>query len=624
MIIQALYQRYQNQALDPDSGISPLYYSVSRISFELLIDRSGQLLDVVDIRDTNGRKLTAVRMIVPEQPARQSGVKPYFLSDKAEYLLAHYSISEQSKEAEKKRTDARRKFAASKALHEQILAEARDDASQAVLNFFANWNVEEVREHPALQRIMEDLDNGTDTNMVFRLQGQTDRVHEQEPVKRVWTRYRQQDQSSGQSDYQCLVTGEQGVAIAKTHDIKIKGVRDSQAAGASLVSFNAPSFESYGKKQSYNAPVGETVAFGYATALNQLLASQSNRIINFGGMTLVFWAEPSSQREAMEEFFLESFGSEKLEAAEMASLTEGIHDALNRVKQGSDLTKEMLPESDKSFYILGLSPNNSRLAVRYFWQGEFGTLLRVMAQHAADYELSGKDSGPEGTPRMYRILMETMHVGNDGRKVGDGPPPAVEGDLFRAILNGTAYPSYLYTTVVNRIRSDGMVNRLRAAMLKAHLLRYARIHDQTRYKEVLNVHVNKETTDPAYRLGRLFAVLERAQQDAAGGPNRLNATIKDRFFSSASSTPAAVFPNLIRLASSHNSKSKYGGIREREIGEILSALDPQAGFPVQLNIQEQGLFILGYYQQRESFFSKKASADVELETDESAQEQVVQ
>lgn len=136
--------------------------------------------------------------------------------------------------------------------------------------------------------------------------------------------------------------------------------------------------------------------------------------------------------------------------------------------------------------------------------------------------------------------------------------------------------------------------------------------------------LNKETTDFAYRLGRLFAVLERAQQDAAGGPNRLNATIKDRFFSSASSTPAAVFPNLIRLASSHNSKSRYGGIREREIGEILSVLDPQAGFPAQLNIQEQGLFILGYYQQKESFYTKKLSSDGDEEAGEGSQEQAVQ
>lgn len=613
MIVQALYKRYLDQVSDPSSGISPSGYSVGKISYALVLSPQGELVNIVDIRDTSGKKPQAARMIVPEQPGRARAIKAYFLADKAEYLLAHYVLSGNDGEKRKRKKDARDKFTASKILHETILSDANDPASLAVRAFFSHWNPENVRDHPLLQDLLPDLDKGMDTNMVFRLEGQQGFVHEQEVVRRIWSAYREQP---GADNYtgQCMITGEKGVSIARLHDNKIKGVRDSQSSGALLVSFNEKAYESYGKEQSYNAPVSKEAAFGYTTALNQLLASPANRIINFGGMTLVFWAEPSPMRQAMEASFAAFFGGQEMPDGEQAALTENIQDALERARSGADLTPDMLPEGDKSFYILGLSPNNSRLAVRFFRQGEFSTLLRTYARHAADYQIAGKEFGPEAeaTPRIYRILMETMRVGGDGRKVGDGPPASVEGDLFRAIVNGTAYPAYLFTAVINRLRSDGIVNKLRMAMLKGHLVRYGRIHQQKRYEEVIQMILNRETRDSAYRLGRLFAVLEKAQQDAAGGPNRLNATIKDRFFSSASSTPAAVFPNLLRLSSSHTSKSKYGDYREREKAEILSTFDPaEGGFPTQLNLQEQGLFFLGYYQQKEDFYTKKEVAEMQ-------------
>ncbi|MCL6457910.1 MAG: type I-C CRISPR-associated protein Cas8c/Csd1, partial [Gorillibacterium sp.] len=615
--IQSLYQRYLNESQNPESSISPLYYSVGRISFVLEITPEGELANVVDLREVNGKKLVTTKVIVPEQPGRANGIKPFFLSDKAEYILGHYTLSDNESEQAKKIADARSKFAGSKTLHEAILASSPDTTSLAILAFFAKWKLDEIRSHPQLQAILVDLDKGLDTNLLFRVLGERGFAHEQETIKTIWRQYREQEQPDMSSSSQCLVSGHFGEPIAQTHDIKIKGVRNSQAAGAALVSFNAQSFESYGKSQSFNAPVSKTAAFGYATALNHLLASERNRIVNFGGMTVVFWADPSPASAAMEEFFEEFFGPSQANDAEQASLTANIRDAMLRVRDGAAVTADMLPDANKGFTILGLSPNNARLAVRFFWQGEFGNLLMTMGQHAADFNIVGQGERFADTPKTFRILLETLRVGSDGKKVGS-VPDALEGEMFRSIVNGTAYPPYLYTHIINRIRTDGMINRLRAAIVKAYLIRYGRIQNIPRFEEVLSVSLNKETTDPGYRLGRLFAVLERAQQDAAGGPNRLNATIKDRFFSSASATPAAVFPNLIRLASTHTSKSKYGGFREREMGEILDVFDPEnGGFPVQLSIQEQGLFFIGYYQQKEEFFShiKSNEAPIQIQVE---------
>ena len=267
----------------------------------------------------------------------------------------------------------------------------------------------------------------------------------------------------------------------------------------------------------------------------------------------------------------------------------------------------MVPQSQTPFYVLGLAPNNARAAVRFFWQGHFGELVRRLGQHSADLDIAGlEERYSSGTPSIYQILSETMRVGGDGKKVGDGPPPLLGGDLMRSVIEGRAYPSSLYNLIINRIRADGIVNGLRAGILKAGLNRYMRINQGSAIlKEELTVLLNEQAQEPAYRLGRLFAVLEKAQQEAASG--KLNATIKDRYFSSASTNPAAVFPILLKLAQHHMSKSRYGEFRDREISEIMQGLE---SFPLQLDLQRQGVFVIGYYHQKQCFYEQvKAAAE---------------
>ncbi|MEK8126505.1 type I-C CRISPR-associated protein Cas8c/Csd1 [Paenibacillus filicis] len=608
MIIQALHQRYLDLSADPDSGVSPLYFSAAKISYVLEIREDGSLASIQDIRDHSGKKKQPWIMNVPEQPSRSSGISPYFLSDKAEYALGHYPVMPLEKDTAKKKGDARKKYEASRELARKVLLGVQDTDAKAILMFYDNWDPAAVREHPALQSWMEELDKGVDTNMVFRVTTRQAMGHESEAVKQAWIRYRQESQVSSDFEAQCLLTGEKA-SIARTHD-KIKGVRNAQAAGASLVSFNFRSAESYGKDsmQSYNSPVSKTAVFGYTTALNHLLAFPRNRIW-IGDMTLVFWSGAAAAEE-LEPFFAQYVDASHV-PAEDKKLTSQLQDVLDRARQGSNLDASMVPQGDTPFYILGLAPNNARVAVRFFWQGHFGDLVNKLGQHAADFAIAGTDDRHRDlTNNIFRILAETMRVGGDGKKVGDGPPPLLGGELLRSVIHGKSYPFSLYNLILNRIRADGAVNPQRVSILKAYLNRYMRLNKGSTYlKEELDLALNEHAQEPAYRLGRLFAVLEKAQQEAAN--NKLNATIKDRYFSSASSNPAAVFPILIKLAQHHMSKSRYGDFRDQEMGEILQGVYE---FPAHLDLQRQGIFVIGYYHQKQYFFEQiKAAAEAKKE-----------
>lgn len=617
MIVQALHQRYVDLAANPDSGVSPLYFSVGKVSYVLELDRDGTPVNLLDIRDMDGKKLRPRTMMVPEQSARANGINPYFLVDKAEYAIGYFVASASESETAKKAADAGKKHDASQKLARQVLEGLDDEAAIAMLRFYDRWESADVRRHPLLQPYLNELDKGIDTNIAFRLRGSPVFLHETEAIKQAWIKYRQQQDSEAGYEAQCLITGLQNVSIARTHE-KVKGVRNAQQAGASLVSFNFQAAVSYDKEQSYNAPVGKTAAFGYTTALNHLLASSRNRML-VGDMTVVFWSGKTAAAEELEPFFASFFEQSQLaEETEDKDLTAQLQSVLMRIRSGDKLDKKMIPYGDTPFYVLGLSPNNARVAVRFFWQGDFGEMVDKLGRHASDFGLKGNDEWREFTPTVYRILAETLRVGGDGKKVGD-LPPLLGGEIFRAVLQGAAYPYSMYTSILNRIRTDGIINHLRASILKAYLIRYSRIHCVDKLKEGLTLSLNVEAQEPAYRLGRLFAVLEKAQQEAAGGPNRLNATIKDRYFNAASSNPAAVFPILIKLAQHHIGKAKFGDFRDREMQEILDGVDQ---FPAHLDLQRQGLFVLGYYHQKQHFFqqikaateNKQAAMEAESQT----------
>jgi CRISPR-associated protein Csd1 len=389
------------------------------------------------------------------------------------------------------------------------------------------------------------------------------------------------------------------------HEPKIKGVNGSQGAGALLVSFNASAYESYDKNQSYNAPVSSDAAFKYTNALNYLLRQNERRIL-LGDATIVFWAEQPTE---LEKFISDLFGntpreSEKQSAVEDRERVRQARQFLTQLRDGTETTEAIAKDNKTSFFILGLSPNNARLSVRLWVDTNVGELKQRLGQHLRDLAL---EDGREGTlpPSLRQIVAATGRAelqqgrfkGFDTKHVS----PLLAASLARAVLTGGAYPQSLLTSLIRRIHADGVINTHRCAAIKACLVRGWRLQG---FQKEVGVALDRNLADPAYNVGRLFALLEKIQTDSVDG--ELNATIKDRYFSSASSTPAVVFPRLLRLNQHHLAKLATGSriYYDKLLGEVMSKL---SSFPRHLPLEDQGQFAIGYFHQRQDLFKSKKS-----------------
>ncbi len=572
MILQALNDYYQRLSADPNVEIPQPGFGSQPISFCLVLARDGRLVQVRDLRNTQGRKLVARRLEVPKEVIR-SGTKKAanFLWDNTGYALGADNKSKPSV--------LKDKFNVFSKLHRDIAGDIDDEGMSALLRFLDSWDPVQAEE-------LECWQDMAGTNVVFQLDGEMRFIHEREVLRRAWLDYYNRQESGMESI--CLVTAARS-PIARLHPA-IKGVKGAQSKGAALVSFNLDSFNSYGKEQNFNAPVSETTAFTYTTALNYLLAKGSRQKVNIGDTTTVFWTErPSKVEDLLADLF--EGGWEKEEAhAEDAGLKIDLRLFLEAVRDG-----RQLPGIDPTvpFYILGLAPNSSRLAVRFWQVSTVGEIQERIGRHFQDLAIERSASDDPEFPGMWRLLIETA-----AQRKADNINPALAGSFMRAILTGSPYPQSLLGAVIGRIRADQSVNYLRAAMIKACLVRKFRTLNHQPME--VTMILNRETTNPAYRLGRLFAILEKAQRDALG--SKINATIRDRYYGSASSTPASVFPILLRLAQHHIQKAEYGHVNDRMIQEVMAGIER---FPSHLSLDEQGLFALGYYHQRREFYRKK-------------------
>ncbi|MBS4024466.1 MAG: type I-C CRISPR-associated protein Cas8c/Csd1 [Clostridia bacterium] len=603
MIINALNKYYEILAEDEKSGI-PLYgYTSAKVGFALNISVAGELLDVIPLKveGNKGKRLVSRMLMVPEQKIRSSGISANFMCDNSTYVLG---IDSKGKPQRSK--DA---FIAFKELHYQVLSSANGQATKAILAFLDNWNIGETRQHPALKDFIEEILEGS--NLVFRLDGETGYIHNDLEIKRIWEEYnsKSEDDIKGQ----CLITGEHN-SIARLHP-NIKNVKNAQSSGALIVSFNENAYESYGKENGYIAPVGIYAAFSYTTVLNHMLSSQKQKI-QVGDATTVFWAESPEDiyTDLAAELFNPSITQEEKENTNKykrdAQIEELVKDILLKAKSGmriNDLDGKV--DTQIKFHILGLSPNASRVSIRFFHSDSFGGFIEKTAQHYKDMEIAKDfDNKPANIP-IWMMLGETVSPKSRDKDA----PPLLAGAVMRSIISGTPYPASLFNAVIIRIRADmddkdkniHRVNYVRVAIIKAYLLRKARIQNNKKLGEVLTVSLNEESANTEYLLGRLFSVLEKAQQDANPG---INATIKDRYFASACATPAAVFPILLRLAQHHISKSDYGYVIDRKIEPIINKITK---FPSHLTLEQQGIFILGYYHQRVALFQKSDKAEKE-------------
>ena len=577
MILQALNDLYSRLEKDDSYGIDTPGFSSQKISFCVILEENGDLFDI-DTRKPNdtGKQYADLVQVLGEAKPSGSGINPCFLWDNQTYLLGRQP-------EDKKAGFGQERFNAFRKRHLDLEKEIDCPEFSTVCRFLETWDSSRISEFPELNEV------GTGFG-VFKIRGRKNYIHETPEISDWWEVNRPQEPSEILG--QCLITGETGVPIARSHP-KIKGIADAQSAGASIVSFNNTAYESYGKSQSYNSPVGEDASFRYGAALNALLTGPKAKKhrLRIGDTTCVFWTEVRSE---FEDYFGGLLGG--AEEVQDGTQRARIQRFLEALRSGSVFTDDQTI-LNTPFYLLGLAPNAARLSVRFFHRSTIAEMLERLRDHQNCLSIVREFEEPKGKrpadsefPAIWRLLDQTA-------RVRDEIPPLLGGALTRAIVQGCNYPEGLFSAVLRRIRADRTINYLRAALLKAVLVRN---HNETNIQIMLDT---SEDTDPAYKLGRLFAVLEKTQEEAQPG---INATIRDRFYSSASATPASVFPKLLRTYQHHLSKLNIGSKinRERLVQEILSSVDSQ-GLPSQLNLKAQGLFAIGYYHQRKDLFTKK-------------------
>lgn len=560
MILGSLADYYGRKIEAEGDSLAPSGFERKEIPFVLVLATNGQLVEVEDTREGEGRSRRARAFLVPQAVKKTSGVRANLLWDTAEYVLG---------------VDLRGNAERARAQHEAFLARIeqvfgtppRMASIEAILRFLGGFELQQIECFAAWDDIRE-----SNALVTFRLAGSTDAVSEVPEVRGAIAA----EPASGARGL-CMVSGDWD-QIARLHPA-IKGVRNAQSSGANIVSFNLNAFASYGKEKGGNAPVGEKAVFRYTTALNHLLGRDSRQKLQVGDATVVFWAERETGASA-ELAFKDWFDPP---ADDPDRGTESVK-ALFEMKKGKPLTGD----DEQRFFVLGLAPNAARIAVRFWQAATVRELGERIFRHFEDLEMVRGPKDPE-YPSLGSL---TRAIAAQGKY--ENVPPNLAGDWMRAILAGAPYPVTLLQAAVRRARAEQDVGYRRASLIKACLNR-----GSLNEKEKITVSLDPSNTNAAYRLGRLFAVLERIQEEASPG---LNATIRDRYYGAASANPRTVFPILNRLKNHHLAKLENRGRAvnlERLVGEIVEALDAADPFPASLSLADQGRFAVGYYHQRQ-------------------------
>jgi len=578
MILQALKEYYDRKASDAESDIAPEGFERKPIPFLIVIGRNGKFINLEDTRERIGNRFIAKTFLVPRSKPRSGSLSyktTFLLWDHAGYVLQHPDDNK----AKNQHTTWLRSL---KELPPEL---NNDEGVTAILKFYDSGGVDDVKSHKTWNECTKVLS----CNMTFKLAGEILPI----PCCHAVQEYVKQASKSS-SDItdesiedkvigRCLVTGEVGEIVRVHSDTRIS--KDSKK----LVGFQKNSgFDSYGKEQGYNAPVGKSAEFAYTTALNTLLKSSHRMLV--GDAVTVCWSEKSSDLEnQIADFFSEPPKDDPDRGV------RAIESLFKSIKSGAFLADE---NEKTRFYVLGLSPNSARIAIRFWIVGTVAGMAVKIKQHFDDLRIV---HGPRDKDvfSLFRLLVSTAAQGK-----ADNITPNLAGDTIRSILEGLPYPKTLLSAAVRRNRAEQEVTYYRAALIKACINRATRFKN-TSIKEELKMSLDENNTNIGYRLGRLFATLEKIQQEANPG---INSTIRDRFYGAASGTPVAVFGNLMRLKNHHLAKLESAGRRvffEKRLGQIIDGVEAKIAFPTHLNLEDQGRFAIGYYHQMQDFFIKK-------------------
>lgn len=608
MLINALCEYYQ--VLAQKGRILPPNYSGVKVHYLITLTPDGLIDGIVDHQITEesvnakGKKKSVVLAQVHAFPKRteKTGIDGNRIEHRPTYIFGlNYDSKAGIFSPEDKTGKARKSHEAFVSTNLEFIEGLDSPLINAYRAFLNSWNPEEETENPHLLGIAKAY--GT-AGFAFCLSGEPEYLLQDEAqIKARWEELSTQPtgESADSACSQCAVTGKMA-PIARIHS-KIKGVPGGSSMGNTLISFNNEAEYSYGHEQSYNSNISQEAMMQYTEALNYLLSQQAHRT-TLDDIAVVHWA--ASGESEYDQLMAQFVFSDNLDEKQTQVLMNGI---LSNAREGK-LTFEGLEGIDNidpnvTFYMVGFKPNSARLAVKFIYRKRFGTLLQNAAQHQADMML---DTTARPTP-VWLLCKQLLNPKSRDEKVN----PATLGKLLDAIFHGYNYPESILATVIRRIKADSdddknkyiKMNPVRMGIIKAYINRRARLNGQ---KEEIQMSLDMQSTNPAYLCGRLFAVLESIQLRAAN--YNLNRTIRDAYFASASSTPAVVFPKIMRLSQYHLSKIGNPKYATDSISEIVDMLGSE--FPKTLSLVEQGKFMLGYYQQK-SYTDRRIKEAVEAQ-----------
>ena len=554
MILKALCDYYNRCDNLPAKGLEE-----KEIGYLIVIKDDGSFLRLESrMKD----KKQASRFLVL-QTVKRSGKKfvPNYLWDNIEYILGGPGSSDEKKHTFIKMVSD--------------LSELKPDSKTiaAIKEFYANdkINVSVVKEDPLWSEMQK-----SNKNISFLIEGETKIAAEN---KDVWNLVLYQKSNDIQKH--CLVSSEKGY-VARLHST-IKLTKDT----GPIVSFQkGMGYDSYGKEQAYNAPISEEAEFAYTTALNSMLQKGSRNKFMLGTRTFVFWASNNNEAsKETEESLFDLLGfSEDTNDDPNARIVKvrKVFESINSGMLKTDL--------DDKFYILGLAPNSARIAVVYWSETTLKDFAEKILKHFSDMEI--QDTRKDKKPYMgIREIISSVTLGG---KMSDATPNLPES-VVKSIVQGLPYPATLYSACIRRIRAEQKLTITRAAIIKAYLNR------QSNNNKKIDIMLDKDNNNQGYLCGRLFAVLDKIQEDA----NNIS-SIRERYMNAASSTPSAVFATILNLSVHHSEKLEEGRriYFEKLKQEILDKVSAD-GFPTHLDLQDQGRFFVGYYHQRQDFFTSK-------------------
>lgn len=605
MLIRSLCDYYDIQSARGEAASDIM--SEQPVHWMVMLTPDGRVADIIDKRieesvpQKNGKVKIVKKPIVVPLPKRtqKTGIDANIIEHRPLYIFGLNYVAKIGLTPDDKTGKARKSHEAFVKKNLEFFDGIDSEIARAYVNFIKNWVPENETENEQLKKLGKEYQG---SYYIFALDGSPEcKLHKDKAVlakyEMLMAKAAAETAESDDGIMMCPIEGER-LRAARIHD-KIKGIKGGNSVGAGLVNFNSSAFESYGKSQSMNSGISEKTMKKYTSSLNKLLADPMHHIYS-DDMTVVFFAMKHDDKAECDLFngYLNSSNAvtEDSTKADVKAVSENIY---YKGQTGNAQALDDDVDNGVDFFVAGFTPNGSRICQKFMVRNKFGKIIDNVKQHQQDMAICGSN----GEIPLWRINKELVSP-NSANAIS----PALQSDMFQAILNGTNYPYTLLETVVRRVCTDSdtdsnnkiKINEVRAGLIKAFINRKARLNGD---KEEITMSLDKENKNPAYLCGRLFAVLEKIQLEATDV--KLNRTIKDAYFSSASSRPALIMPRLIDLSNYHLRKLKEGRAIDfsKLINEIMGKI--KDSLPTNLSIMEKGKFQLGYFQQNKDFFTEQ-------------------